>query len=436
MNILQRGWYLYQLRHRFYNWSRERLALHQEERLARIMAYAAKNSPYYCRLLAGKTPVFADLPVITKKEMMEHFDDINTAGLRRDELVNYRIRQEREGKADLFLNRYSVGLSSGTSGNKLLTVLSPEERAAYGCLLFARNGIPAAIKPKKILFALRINNPAYMEVTRFGVTLVHVDYTKTPDEMIAIIRDKGLNILAGPPSLLVMLARKRDGIGHPVKALVSYAEVLEPAAKRELAEAFGSPVVEIYQGAEGFIGSTCRAGNLHLNEDLIFTEEVDTGDPGGKIASLLVTDLYRVTQPLLRYALEDLVEISAAPCPCGSSFRLIKRIHGRCDDVLHLKAADGTTRYLFPDYVCRSINQASPDILEFQACQQAPDGLEVRLVLKPGADREEIEAAARRNLLDWISKTGAEPLHIHFSRLPPQKNPRSQKMIRVVRGSQ
>jgi hypothetical protein len=45
----------------------------------------------------------------------------------------------------LFAGRYSVGLSSGTSGNKGLTVLSPAEREAYGCLLFARNGIPDQI---------------------------------------------------------------------------------------------------------------------------------------------------------------------------------------------------------------------------------------------------------------------------------------------------
>jgi phenylacetate-coenzyme A ligase PaaK-like adenylate-forming protein len=97
-----------------------------------------------------------------------------------------------------------------------------------------------------------------MEVTRFGVTMIHVDYTKAPEEMIRIIREKRLNILAGPPSLLAMLAQRREQIDHPVEALVSYAEVLEPHLKRELETAFAAPVVQIYQGAEGFIGSTCR----------------------------------------------------------------------------------------------------------------------------------------------------------------------------------
>jgi putative adenylate-forming enzyme len=435
MNVLQRAWYVYALRRRFYGWSKERLAAHQAQRLEEIVRYAKARSPYYRSLLPGGKQVFADIPLMNKSTMMEHFDEINTAGLKRDELVSYRIQQEKAGLADLFGGKYSVGLSSGTSGNKGLTVLSPPEREAYGCLLFARNGIPDQIKQKRILFALRINNPAFMEVTRFGVTLIHVDYTKAPEEMIRIIREKRLNILAGPPSLLAMLAQRREQIEHPVEALVSYAEVLEPHLKQELETVFAAPVVQIYQGAEGFIGSTCRRGRLHVNEDVIYVEDVEAHDPEGKIRSLLVTDLYRKTQPMIRYALHDLVEFSEEPCPCGSQFRVIERIHGRSDDVLHLKAKDGTIRYLFPDYVCRSINQASQDVLEYQACQHAVDKLEIRLVLKNGADRAAIEKNIMQRLCDWIAKTGGEPGDIFFTETPPQKNPRSHKMIRVVRNS-
>lgn len=435
MNLLQRAWYVYQLRRRFYGWSKERLISHQTQRLEDILGYAGNHSPYYKRIITDKKPVLHKVPIMDKATMMEHFDVINTAGLKRDELVAYRIEQEKAGLSHLFAGKYSVGLSSGTSGNKGLTVLSPAEREAYGCLLFARNGIPAHIKQKRILFALRINNPAFMEVTRFGVTMVHVDYTKAPEEMIHIVGEKRLNILAGPPSLLAMLAQRREKIGHPVEALISYAEVLEPHLKVELERVFNAPVVQIYQGAEGFIGSTCRAGNLHLNEDVIYGEEAEANDPEGKIKSLLITDLYRKTQPVIRYALHDLVEFADEPCSCGSQFRVIRRVHGRSDDVLHLKARDGTIRYLFPDYVCRSINQASDDVLEYQACQHAPDKLEIRLVLKSGADRVAIESNIRQRLTDWMTKTGGEPGDIFFTETPPQKNPRSHKMIRVVRNS-
>lgn len=435
MNAVKAAWYIYQLRRRFYHWNREELWRHQERRLKEILAYAQKNSPYYRAILKGGSLSIAGVPVMDKATMMEHFDRINTAGLSRDELVDFRVRQEREGFASLYAGRFSVGLSSGTSGNKVLTVLSREEQGAYACLLYARSGIPGSVWPRRVLFALRTNNPAFMEVTRFGITMVHVDYTLPPEELVQLINEKKCNILAGPPSLLGMLARQRERIRHKIDVLVSYAEVLEPSLKKELEVAFAAPLVEIYQGAEGFLGSTCRAGSLHLNEDVVYAEETEAGDPEGKIKGLLITDLYRTTQPIIRYQLNDLVEFSESPCACGSAFRVISRIHGRADDVLHLRAPDGTVRYLFPDYVCRAINQAAQEILEYQAIQLSEDRLEIRLVLKEGTDKKAIEEAVRRNLGHWLKKIGAGPVELVFTDTPPQKNPRSRKMIRVVRAS-
>ncbi|HEY5650623.1 MAG TPA: CoF synthetase, partial [Acidimicrobiia bacterium] len=92
---------------------------------------------------------------MTKSLMMEHFDEINTANLHRDALVAFRIEQERLGKTDLYPGGFAVGLSSGTSGNKVLTVLSARERTNYAALLLARSGIPRDLKDQRVLFALR-----------------------------------------------------------------------------------------------------------------------------------------------------------------------------------------------------------------------------------------------------------------------------------------
>jgi len=88
--------------------------------------------------------------------------------------------QEPGAAPGLYDGRFSAGLSSGTSGNKGLTVLSREERELYSCLLWARNGVPRTVKTHRVLFAIRHNNPAYMEIRSFGVKLVYVDYTRPP----------------------------------------------------------------------------------------------------------------------------------------------------------------------------------------------------------------------------------------------------------------
>jgi putative adenylate-forming enzyme len=271
-----------------------------------------------------------------------------------------------------------------------------------------------------------------MEPRSFGAKLVYVDYSHPPEELALLIADRKLNIIAGPPSLLSLIGRHRALFTHPIDALISYAEVLDDSTRAALEQTFDAPVVQIYQGAEGFIGSTCTEGKLHINEDTVLVEQEDV-DGGAAVQTVVVTDLYRTTQPIIRYALNDVLEIDPEPCACGSCFRVIKTIHGRADDIFLLKDASGETRYLFPDYVRRSINQASDAVLEYQAIQHAVDEIEIRLILAPGADRAAIEATIRENL-SWRAEAAKGQLgRVYFTDQPPTPNPRSHKLIRVVR---
>lgn len=446
LDLLARRALAWRIRYGFYHWDAARLRSHQQQRLAHMLAWVSHHSPYYRDLRAqGWDGTLETLPVMRKTELVANFDRINSAGLRKADLVDFAIQNERAREGErarwgsrgqrgaLYRGLYTVGLSSGTSGNKLVTVLSPGERWQYGSLLWARSGIPDGLKTQRVLFALRVNNPAFMEARMLGATMIYVDYTHTPEDLARLINEKQLNILAGPPSLLRMIGRLSERIDHPIDGVISYAEVLDDAARLELRHAFQAPVAEIYQGAEGFIGSTCREGRLHINEDVVLVEALEAGDTAGRARQVVVTDLYRKTLPFLRYGINDVIEIAETPCPCGSCFRVIERIHGRADDIFLLKGAGDQPRYLFPDYVTRSINQASDDIAEFQAIQHSLEDIEVRLLVKPGANRASIEAAVRANLAYWAERAGGALGALRFSGAPPERNPNSQKLIRVVR---
>ena len=431
---------VHRIRKGFYGWDAARLRRHQQGRLDEMLAYVAQRSPYYRALRErGWDGSFERLAQLSKSEMIAHFDEINTIGLRQAELFEFAVQQERSEQTGLYLGRYSVGLSSGTSGSRLPTVLAPSERRQYGSLLFARSGIPESVRRPRVLFALRVNNPAFMEARFLGVTIVYTDYTHPIEALVRLVNEKRLNVLAGPPSLLRLIARQRQDIDHPIEALISYAEVLDDLSRHQLEHDFGAPLAQIYQGAEGFIASTCRAGNLHLNEDVVYVEALETADSLNNAKRLVVTDLYRRALPFLRYQLNDIVELDAGPCACGSVFRLVRRIHGRADDIFHLRSDSGDAgtagelRYLFSDYVTRAINQASEAILEFQAIQHSPDQIEIRLQLRPGADRPHIEATIGVNLAYWAQKVGGRLGELLFTEAPPERNPHSLKLIRVVR---
>jgi len=427
------------LQWRFDHWDAERLRRHQRRRLDSLVRFVARDSPYYARRLTAPhrraTADLATIPRMTKAEMMSHFDEINTAHLRGDDLLAFRMQQERSGRNDLYAGRFAVGLSSGTSGNKVLTVLSPQERLRYSALLWARSGIPREIQHPRVLFALRTNNPAFTEVTALGVHLVYVDYFVPLDDLIARINAERLNVLAGPPSLLVMLAERATRIRSGIDAVVSYAEELDDSARRHLERAFSAPVVEIYQGAEGMLAFTCPAGSLHLNEDCTLIELEEAGDTIGGARRAVITDLYRRVQPFLRYELNDLIELSGEQCRCGSAFRRIRRVHGRADSILHLPGRAGGEVLLMPDYVRRAVNEASDQILEYQVVQWDPSNLEVRLHLAAGADRATIESSVRKNLDYWAQRAGGQFGTVNFPDAEPTRDPGSHKLVRVIRRS-
>ncbi len=434
MRLARYGWQTVAryLQWRTERWSEERLQRHQRRRLARILAHVRQRSPYYRHRIPPGDIELSSVPRMTKSLMMEHFNEINTAQLDRDELVAFRISQERLGLTDLYPGGYAVGLSSGTSGNKVLTVLSARERAAYAALVWARSGIPGDLEERRVLFALRTNNPAFTAVTALGVELQYVDYFVPVDELVKLVNLHRLNVLAGPPSLLVLLAEQARRIEGPIEAVIVYAEEADATTKARLSDAFGAPVSEIYQGAEGMLGFTCREGRLHLSEDTALVELDTAGDTLGEARRVVVTDLYRRTQPFIRYELNDLIEVGDRSCSCGSAFRRIDRIHGRADSVFLLTGLGGGSVRLMPDYVRRSVNQASADIVEYQAIQLTPDEIEIRLDLVEGADTGAIRQAIIANLEHWSARAGGRIGTVRFSTAPPLRDPISHKLVRVV----
>ena len=107
---------------------RAALLAHQDRQLRRYARRVLARSPYIAR--CAEIP-FADWPTMDKALMMQHFDAINTAGLKRDALLAVARRSEAERDFTPRAGRYSVGLSSGTSGQRGLFVVSPREQAAW-----------------------------------------------------------------------------------------------------------------------------------------------------------------------------------------------------------------------------------------------------------------------------------------------------------------
>jgi putative adenylate-forming enzyme len=398
------------LNRNLYRFSNEQIRAYQLSELQKLVAFSMEHAPFYSDLYKGLSVEsledFRQLPSINKQIMMDHFDDINTCGLKLAVVRDYAVQRELHKEyLGYYQDRYVIGLSSGTSGNKGIYVTPKAMTERLPFVFLARSGLSSRNLPFRILFLLRVFSQGFEDI---NAPLIHLNYlsTMTPvDDIIRRINDGHINILMAPPSLVRQLLPRAGTITRPLQMIVSYAEVLEQEEKERFQRSFGTRVIEIYQASEGQIGSACRCGNLHINEDLVYIELYDKNGepvdrPGPVGAKMLLTNLINTAQPLIRYEMNDLIQLGER-CPCGSSFRVIDKVLGRNDDVLYLSNKNNVLQPVYPDLMSRWIITTSDSIREFRVSQTSHSNLEVTIdVLDPTA---EARAAVAERLRDRLT---------------------------------
>jgi phenylacetate-coenzyme A ligase PaaK-like adenylate-forming protein len=109
-------------------------------------------------------------------------------------------------------------------------------------------------------------------------------------------------------------------------------EILSDPTRQQLETAWGKRLFNQYAAPEsGGLGAECdHHMGIHLFDDLVITEVVDEHDrpvpPGIHGDKVLVTVLYKRSQPLIRYEINDRLRVAAAPCLCGRPYRLIDKL--------------------------------------------------------------------------------------------------------------
>lgn len=164
-----------------------------------------------------------------------------------------------------------------------------------------------------------------------GATVVPADNRSlaTPfPTVVRLLRDLGVTITWSLPADTLLWAATAAEMGlkpgrdfPALRALFTAGEPLSPARQARIAAIWGVPVVDEYGASElGALAGHCPHDRLHLWADRAIVEVHDpaTGrtTPYGR-GQLVVTPLYREAMPLLRYNIEDEVEVSDQDCPCG-----------------------------------------------------------------------------------------------------------------------
>ena len=341
-------------------WSRAELLRHQQARLTALRRFALERSPFYRRFhhgLDGRP--LSELPVLTKALMMEHFNELVTDPAVRLEEADAFLRSNRNDR--LFLNRYTVLSTSGSTGRRGIFLFDRDEWLTALSMItrpMAWAGLTGgARKPPRS--AMIASTTPWHYSTRISASLasrilpaLRLDASESLGTMVARLNEWQPEVLAAYPSVLKQLAEEQIAgrLRLSLRSVATSAEVLSSDTRRRAHEAWGLRVFDTYGATEyAPIAAECAYGRKHLFEDGAIIEIVDERGravpPGEAGDRVLLTIFDRRTQPLIRYEISDVIRPLDESCECGRPFRLIESIEGRVEDVLYFPArGTGTDR--------------------------------------------------------------------------------------------
>ena len=426
------------------DWSAEQLAEHRCTELRRLVRTARAASPWHRARLRDVDPdrldehTLAELPVMTKDDLMANFDEIVTDDRLRLGLVEAHL-DALHGTDAYLLDRYHACASSGSSGRRGVFVYDWDGWTVAFLGLFRRllrhqeaTGGPTRMA---VLGAARATHQsATMPQTFSGpaVDMRRFPLTLPAAEIVAGLNEYRPTVLNGYPTALYPLAHAAEAgeLRIAPSAVLSIAEPLLPEIREGLCRAWGAPVFNVWGASEGVSASSCGQGpGLHLSDDLAIVELVDRQGrpvpPGQLAVKVYVTVLYNHTMPLIRYEITDELTALAGPCPCGSAFRRVDDPWGRLDDSFRYSV--GGDELLVHPHVFRSALGRRRHVLEYQV-RQTPAGAHVAVRCQGPVDL----AALADDLRSGLAGLGLPGAELTVAPVDRIERPPSGKLRRFV----
>ena len=364
--------------------SLDELTARQESARQEIVRAAMTQTAFYRERYAavgfevgdiGKNGWFERLPIVTKKDLRERFDDF----------VNPVSRP--------FLRVSTTGGSTGSPTKTGYDGRFPEE--AYSWRLQRWFGVRPwddhayVWRDTRTTRIARLKNALLWWPTRH----IKLDASFIDDEAIAAFLRRYCRfkptLLQGYVGAVVQVAQyvlenKVDVVNPRLKCVWTTSAPISTVQRKLIERAFGAKVCDQYGSCEiRWIAQQCAEGRgLHVNVEHVHIEFVDEGVrpvETGTYGKTLLTDLENAAFPLIRYENGDRGRWLATACECGRTLPCIDSVKGR--EVESFVLPSGKT---INGEFLTTIFDATPDVaLNFKVTQRRDLSIEVEYV--PGA---------------------------------------------------
>jgi phenylacetate-coenzyme A ligase PaaK-like adenylate-forming protein len=397
-------------------WDADRLAAERQQRLRELLTHAAERSPFWQARLAGRDlSAFTEadlpsLPILTRAELIDEFDRIVTVpGLTRTRVADY-VEQRDAGQ---YLDgEYRAIKTSGATGTEALHVYGWDAFVTFvmqGSRWTGRRGEdPDAVLAQVFSCSPMHESGIFHAFSTFesgGPTSHCFCGTMPLPDLVAGLNaaEPKVEALQAWPSVIRLLALEAlAGRLELTPTWVSVAgEVCTPDVREAVRAAWGIELSEFWGCSEGTYAFPCGVGEgMHIADDLVILEPVDAegnavpyGQPADRV---LLTNLFNLDQPLIRYDLADAMTLTDAPCPCGCAHRRITDVWARMNGVL-----DYGGGVAIPQREIEMLLLRAPGVADFFLDQTAR-GAEVSVVPSGTCDTERL----RGELVDLLARHG------------------------------
>jgi len=318
--------------------SHEKILELQQKKLIKITTFAKKSEHYKDIPIFDPTEQPLDLwlktlPILEKRDLRENFENLLTRNPSLWDSI--KTSGGSTGAAvTVYKNREAMSkeLASAWRGYKWANVEIGDLQARFWGVPYSFIG---RVKSKLIDFVThRIRFSAF----RFS--------NRDLEGYKAIVARKKPSYFYGYVSMLREFSQncQNDDQNYfkSVKSVICTSEVLTTVDRKLFAKTFGAKIFNEYGcGEVGTIAHECEFGNLHINDESLLLEVVDSSLkplPKGQVGELLVTDLNNNLMPLIRYKIGDYGRLTNQECKCGSSLSILEGIYGRAYDIVKNKA--------------------------------------------------------------------------------------------------
>jgi phenylacetate-CoA ligase len=267
-------------------WSRDRIRAHQDRELVRLRQHAYAHSPFYQRFHKGleRRPLH-ELPVLTKKELMQSWDEIVTdRSLRLEDVQRFL---ERVQGFEPYQGTHYAYATGGTTGVKGVTVYSEKELLRIFAMTSRTTrwaGMPFSLRERPRLAIVQSLLPWHVAGGAVFIRLplvktLPLDTTEPLPQLVQKLNDFQPHVLGGFAGNIQLLAQEQlaGRLRIAPRTVTTTAETLKKEAREQIEAAWGIEPFDAYGSTETAVAaSECQEHRgLHVYEDVVILEVVD-----------------------------------------------------------------------------------------------------------------------------------------------------------------